>query len=96
MAALFVPIIFGMHSLYEWSHEGITQTDALIAAKKHERSQLDLERSVEDVARTIDFVRENELELSIKGRGHNIAGLAVRNAAAEFIAPAGRAASGFS
>jgi FAD/FMN-containing dehydrogenase len=34
-------------------------------------------RSVEDVARTIDFVRENELELSIKGRGHNIAGLAL-------------------
>jgi len=33
MTLLFVPIIFGMHSLYEWSHEGITQTDALIAAK---------------------------------------------------------------
>jgi hypothetical protein len=33
MTVLFIPIILGMHSLYEWSHEGITQTDALIAAK---------------------------------------------------------------
>jgi hypothetical protein len=33
MAALFVPITFGMHSLYEWSHEGITATDPIIAAK---------------------------------------------------------------
>ena len=33
MAALFVPIIFGMHSLYEWSHEGITATDPIIAEK---------------------------------------------------------------
>jgi hypothetical protein len=33
MAVLFVPIIFGMHSLYEWSHEGITSTDPIIAAK---------------------------------------------------------------
>jgi hypothetical protein len=33
MAVLFVPIIFGMHSLYEWSHEGITETDPIIAAK---------------------------------------------------------------
>ena len=34
-------------------------------------------RSTGDVVRTIEFVRENELELSIKGRGHNIAGLAL-------------------
>ena len=33
MAVLFVPIILGMHSLYEWSHEGITETDPIIAAK---------------------------------------------------------------
>ena len=33
MAALFIPIVLGMHSLYEWSHEGITETDAVIAAK---------------------------------------------------------------
>jgi hypothetical protein len=33
MAALFLPIAFGMHSLYEWSHEGITETDPIIAAK---------------------------------------------------------------
>jgi FAD/FMN-containing dehydrogenase len=34
-------------------------------------------RSVDDVVRTINWVRDNELELSIKGRGHNIAGLAL-------------------
>ena len=33
MAVLFVPIVFGMHSLYEWSHEGITATDPIIAEK---------------------------------------------------------------
>ncbi|MEY4093988.1 MAG: hypothetical protein RLZZ53_1187 [Acidobacteriota bacterium] len=33
MTLLFIPIILGMHSLYEWSHEGITETDPLIAAK---------------------------------------------------------------
>jgi hypothetical protein len=33
MAVLFLPIVFGMHSLYEWSHEGITQTDSMIASK---------------------------------------------------------------
>jgi hypothetical protein len=33
MTVLFLPIVFGMHSLYEWSHEGITATDPLIAAK---------------------------------------------------------------
>jgi hypothetical protein len=33
MAILFIPIIFGMHSLYEWSHEGITTTDAIIREK---------------------------------------------------------------
>ena len=30
-----------------------------------------------DVVRTVDFVRDHELELSIKGAGHNIAGLAL-------------------
>jgi FAD/FMN-containing dehydrogenase len=30
-----------------------------------------------DVARVVDFVRQEELELSIKGGGHNIAGLAL-------------------
>jgi FAD/FMN-containing dehydrogenase len=30
-----------------------------------------------DVVRTINFVRDNELQLSIKGGGHNIAGLAL-------------------
>ena len=33
--------------------------------------------STDDVVRTINFVRENELLLSIKGGGHNIAGLAL-------------------
>ncbi|MDQ3553405.1 MAG: FAD-binding oxidoreductase, partial [Chloroflexota bacterium] len=33
--------------------------------------------STKDVARTVDFVRDHELELSIKGGGHNIAGLAL-------------------
>jgi hypothetical protein len=33
MAVLFIPIVLGMHSLYEWSHEGITETDPIIAAK---------------------------------------------------------------
>ncbi len=33
MALLFVPIIFGMHDLYEWSHEGITLTDPIISEK---------------------------------------------------------------
>jgi hypothetical protein len=33
MTLLFLPIVFGMHSLYEWSHEGITETDPLIASK---------------------------------------------------------------
>jgi uncharacterized membrane protein YidH (DUF202 family) len=33
MTLLFLPIVLGMHSLYEWSHEGITETDALIATK---------------------------------------------------------------
>jgi FAD/FMN-containing dehydrogenase len=31
----------------------------------------------DDVARTVDFAREQEVELSIKGGGHNIAGLAL-------------------
>jgi hypothetical protein len=33
MTVLFLPIVLGMHSLYEWSHEGITETDPIIAAK---------------------------------------------------------------
>src|SRR5687768_16846529 len=33
MALLFAPIIFGMHDLYEWSHEGITLTDPIISEK---------------------------------------------------------------
>ena len=33
MTILFLPIVPGMHSLYEWSHEGITETDPIIAAK---------------------------------------------------------------
>lgn len=33
--------------------------------------------NVDDVARVIDFARENRLEISIKGGGHNIAGLAL-------------------
>ena len=34
-------------------------------------------RSTADVAATVSFVRENQLQLSIKGGGHNIAGLAL-------------------
>ena len=33
MAILFIPIIFGMHSIYEWSHPGITETDPIIREK---------------------------------------------------------------
>ncbi len=33
MTVLFLPIFFGMHSLYEWSHDGIADTDPIIAAK---------------------------------------------------------------
>jgi FAD/FMN-containing dehydrogenase len=33
--------------------------------------------SNDDVVRTVNFARENELELSIRGGGHNIAGLAL-------------------
>src|SRR5687768_17511148 len=33
--------------------------------------------SNDDVVRTVNFVRENQLELSIRGGGHNIAGLAL-------------------
>ena len=33
MTILFFPIVLGMHSLYEWSHEGIADTDPIIAAK---------------------------------------------------------------
>ena len=33
--------------------------------------------STDDVVRTVNFVRDHELELSIKGGGHNIAGLAL-------------------
>ena len=34
-------------------------------------------RTVEDVVETVNFARANEVELSIKGGGHNIAGLAL-------------------
>jgi FAD/FMN-containing dehydrogenase len=33
--------------------------------------------STQDVVQTVNFVRDNELEVSIKGGGHNIAGLAL-------------------
>lgn len=33
--------------------------------------------STEDVVRTVNFARDNEIELSIRGGGHNIAGLAL-------------------
>ena len=33
MAVLFIPIVVGMHSIYEWSHDGITATDPIIAEK---------------------------------------------------------------
>jgi len=33
--------------------------------------------SVEDVVRTVGFARDNEIELSIRGGGHNIAGLSL-------------------
>src|SRR5687768_17754312 len=31
--------------------------------------------STEDVVRTVNFARDNEIELSVRGGGHNIAGL---------------------
>jgi hypothetical protein len=33
MAALFVPVIFGLHDLYEWSHAEAAEHDALLAWK---------------------------------------------------------------
>jgi FAD/FMN-containing dehydrogenase len=33
--------------------------------------------TVQDVVRVVDFVRDNNLEMSVKGGGHNIAGLAL-------------------
>jgi len=33
MAVLFLPVVFGLHELYEWSHPGITEHDALIRWK---------------------------------------------------------------
>jgi hypothetical protein len=33
MTFLFLPIVLGRHSLYEWSHAGITERDPIIAAK---------------------------------------------------------------
>ena len=32
-AILFVPVLFGLHDLFEWSHPGITEHDALIRWK---------------------------------------------------------------
>ena len=33
MAALFVPVLLGLHDLYEWSHAGVAEHDALLAWK---------------------------------------------------------------
>ncbi len=33
MAALFVPVLFGLHDLYEWSHADAAEHDALLAWK---------------------------------------------------------------
>ncbi len=33
MAALFVPLLLGLHDLYEWSHAGVTEHDALLRWK---------------------------------------------------------------
>ncbi|RMD85939.1 MAG: hypothetical protein D6815_00860 [Candidatus Dadabacteria bacterium] len=34
MALLFVPVLFGLHSLYEWSRAGVTAHDAILAQKQ--------------------------------------------------------------
>ena len=33
MAALFLPLLLGLHDLYEWSHAGVTEHDALLRWK---------------------------------------------------------------
>ncbi len=33
MAALFLPVVLGMHDLYEWSHAGVAEHDALLRWK---------------------------------------------------------------
>ena len=33
MAALFVPVLLGLHDLYEWSHADAAEHDALLAWK---------------------------------------------------------------
>lgn len=45
--------------------------------------------STQDVVATVNFARDHDIELSIKGGGHNIAGLAPRPAS-----PASRSAAG--
>lgn len=34
LALLFLPVAFGLHELYEWSHPGIMETDALLKKKE--------------------------------------------------------------
>ncbi|HLB58961.1 MAG TPA: hypothetical protein VJL87_02610 [Bdellovibrionota bacterium] len=33
-AILFIPLLFGLHDLYHWAHEGITKTDNILAWKE--------------------------------------------------------------
>src|SRR5690606_6280944 len=33
MAVLFLPIVFGMHTLYEWSHADVVANDPIVAEK---------------------------------------------------------------
>lgn len=34
MALLFIPILFGLHSLYEWTHENVVATDKILQHKQ--------------------------------------------------------------
>ena len=65
-------------SLVYPDHEAFSEATAIWNGMIKKRPALVVRpTSVQDVVRTIAFVRDNELEVSIKGGGHNIAGLAL-------------------
>src|SRR6187401_1717528 len=60
------------------SDEGFAEATSLWNAMIKKRPAVVVQpRTTQDVADAVNFVRANELELSIKGGGHNIAGLAL-------------------
>ncbi len=65
-------------SLFYPSDEGYSQATLLWNGMIKKKPAVAVQAgSTRDVVRTVDFVRDNGLELSIRGGGHNIAGLAL-------------------